>query len=106
MCEPRFLLFVLALVSVWGLSEKQTTADGKLFAPRDYQGSLEEQSQEAIIVFSQGDEKTSAVEDLILKIRVVGPVDPPAESRARLNPQCLGPIARDATGVENALRDL
>jgi len=68
-------LFVLTLAAISVFSERQTAADGKLFAPRDYRGSLEEQSQEAIIVFNQGDEKTSSVEDLILKIRVVGPVE-------------------------------
>jgi len=68
-------LYVLASLSVCGWFGRQAAADGKLFAPRDYRGSLEEQSQEAIIVFSQGDKNASAVEDLILKIRVVGPVE-------------------------------
>lgn len=71
----RLSLFVLLLMGVCGLFARQATADGKLFAPRDYQGSLEERSQEAIIVFNQGDKRTSSVEDLILKIRVVGPVE-------------------------------
>lgn len=75
MRHPKLSLYVLGLLSVCGWLEKQAAADGKLFAPRDYRGSLEEQSQEAIIVFSQGDKNTSAVEDLILKIRVVGPVE-------------------------------
>ncbi len=75
MRDMRLSLLVLSLAGVWGSSERQATADGKLFAARDYQGSLEERSQEAIIVFKQGDKKTSSVEDLILKIRVVGPVE-------------------------------
>ncbi|MGC4001614.1 MAG: DUF2330 domain-containing protein [Pirellulales bacterium] len=49
-------------------------ADGKLVRPRDYAGSLEERAQEAIIVFQEGDETRSAVEDLILKIAVKGNV--------------------------------
>ncbi|MBC7855588.1 MAG: DUF2330 domain-containing protein [Pirellulaceae bacterium] len=47
-------------------------ADGLVRKPRNYQGSLEERGQEAIIVFQQGDENTTATEDLILKIRVEG----------------------------------
>src|SRR5262245_43111485 len=51
-------------------------ADGKLFKPRNYQGSLEESSQEAIIIFHAADTMGDAVEDLILKIGVVGETDP------------------------------
>jgi len=47
-------------------------ADGKVVRPRDYHGSLEESAQEAIILFQQGSEGVSAVEDLILKISVMG----------------------------------
>ncbi len=47
-------------------------ADGKLIAPRDYKGSLEEKGQEAIIIFHSSEEKGKATEDLILKISVVG----------------------------------
>ena len=46
--------------------------DGMVMAPRDYKGSLEELAQEAILVFHPGDDKRSATEDLILKIRVRG----------------------------------
>src|SRR4051794_1521028 len=49
-------------------------ADGMVVAPRDYKGSLEERSQEALILFHAGDEGRSASEDLILKIRVEGDV--------------------------------
>jgi Uncharacterized protein conserved in bacteria (DUF2330) len=47
-------------------------ADGKLQPPRKYAGSLEEQAQEALMIFKSGDDGTEAVEDLILKIRVTG----------------------------------
>jgi hypothetical protein len=50
----------------------RTRADGMVIAPKDYRGSLEERSQEAIILFKTGDDKHSAREDLILKIRVEG----------------------------------
>lgn len=49
--------------------------DGKLFRPRDYQGSLEERSQEAIIVFQESDQESGSFEDLILKIDVKGQTD-------------------------------
>jgi hypothetical protein len=54
-----------------------TTAfpDGKIVRPRNYQGSLEEKAQEAIIVFHEGEQPGEAVEDLILKITVAGEVD-------------------------------
>lgn len=45
-------------------------ADGMLRPPRNYVGSLEEQAQEAIIIFHESDRPGEAVEDLILKIRV------------------------------------
>ena len=47
-------------------------ADGKVIPPASYEGSLEEISQEAIIIFHGGDGDTSAREDLILKISVEG----------------------------------
>lgn len=47
-------------------------ADGLIRPPVTYEGSLEERAQEAIIVFREGTEDRSAVEDLILKIRVEG----------------------------------
>ena len=55
-------------------------ADGKAFAPkvykeRPYTGSVEEKSQEAIIVFHAGEGGRSAMEDLILKVSVKGDVD-------------------------------
>jgi hypothetical protein len=50
-------------------------ADGKVVAPRQYAGSLEERAQEAIIIFQGSDTRGEAVEDLILKIRVEGEID-------------------------------
>ena len=47
-------------------------ADGKVFPPADYRGSLEERAQEAIIIFHGGEKPGEAVEDLILKISVEG----------------------------------
>ena len=47
-------------------------ADGLVRKPRNYQGSLEERGQEAIIVFQEGNDNSKATEDLILKIRVEG----------------------------------
>jgi len=47
-------------------------ADGKLVPPRDYRGSLEEQAQEAVIIFHGSSVPGEAREDLILKITVAG----------------------------------
>ena len=47
-------------------------ADGTVRPPRDYKGSLEEQAQEAIVIFTAGEKKGDAREDLILKISVKG----------------------------------
>ena len=53
--------------------------DGGVFAPkfykeRAYAGSVEETSQEAIIIFHTGEDGRSAIEDLILKVSVKGEV--------------------------------
>ena len=48
-------------------------ADGHVKAPFNYKGSLEEKSQEAIIIFDSSTGK--GIEDLILKISVQGDVD-------------------------------
>ncbi len=50
-------------------------ADGKVVPPRNYKGSLEEKSQEAIIIFHSSTKPGNAMEDLILKIRVEGAAD-------------------------------
>jgi hypothetical protein len=49
--------------------------DGKLFRPANYQGSLEETSQEAVIIFNSSETAGEATEDLILKITVAGEID-------------------------------
>lgn len=49
-----------------------TFADGKVVPPRDYQGSLEETAQEAIIVFHGSENPGEAIQDLVLKIQVEG----------------------------------
>lgn len=56
-------------------SSPEIFADGKVVKPRDYDGSLEEQAQEAIIIFEGSETKGEASEDLILKIRVEGKTD-------------------------------
>ena len=50
-------------------------ADGAIFEPAEYKGSIEERSQEAIIIFDKSDEPGGAVEDLILKVSVEGTAD-------------------------------
>ena len=60
---------VLALLL---LSPAATLADGVMLPPADYEGSLEETAQEAIIIFQGGGEGREAVEDLILKATVAG----------------------------------
>lgn len=72
---PQKLLIAIALAALslaWCGYSTQAFADGKLVRRREYKGSLEEKAQEAIIVFKEGDGEHSAVEDLILKISVVG----------------------------------
>ncbi|MEM7386594.1 MAG: DUF2330 domain-containing protein, partial [Verrucomicrobiota bacterium] len=64
----RSLLYLLIVAFLTG----SLCADGLVRPPRNYAGSLEERSQEAIIVFQDGTETTSAKQDLILKIRVEG----------------------------------
>ena len=47
-------------------------ADGKIVMPLDYEGSLEESAQEAIIIFTGNAKKGEFNEDMILKISVIG----------------------------------
>ena len=54
------------------LATSHLLADGKVVAPRSYEGSLEERSQEAILIFHGSREPGKAQEDLILKISVLG----------------------------------
>jgi len=72
----RFL-FVLVLTS---LAVPLALADGmvrppKMYKGEPYKGSLNESAQEAIIIFTPGTEKESAVQDLIIKIHVDGDVN-------------------------------
>jgi hypothetical protein len=43
--------------------------------PRQYQGSLEERAQEAILIFQEGHDEQPALEDMILKVGVRGQAD-------------------------------
>jgi hypothetical protein len=70
-----WLASLLSAHLVGALVPPAAVADGKLARPRRYQGSLEERAQEAIIVFHSSDKPGEAVEDLILKITVVGETD-------------------------------
>ena len=63
--------FVAALLGA-GVVPTRARGDGMVVPPKDYKGSLEERSQEAILLFHAGDEARPATEDLILKIRVEG----------------------------------
>ena len=72
--KHRTLPILLAAVSLW-LPAGSALADGLVVKPRAYKGSLEERAQSAMIVFSGGDGEKSAVQDLILKIRVEGETD-------------------------------
>lgn len=69
---PRFCTQFVALVASLLLLSTPALADGLVRKPQDYQGSLEERGQEAIIVFQGAEEGGKATEDLILKIRVEG----------------------------------
>jgi len=64
--------FLLLLLTTAHVLPPSALADGKLMPPRDYKGSLEESSQEAIIIFQGSTKMGGAVEDLILKITVHG----------------------------------
>jgi hypothetical protein len=68
---PQLICFVASLLGHFSA----LLADGKVIRPRDYHGSLEERSQEAIILFQPGSASISAVEDLIIKISVTGNTD-------------------------------
>jgi hypothetical protein len=65
----------LVVLFALGVSVGSVHADGKIVGPRGYRGSLEELSQEAIIIFEGGDENREALEHLILKIGVKGQTD-------------------------------
>ncbi|MCE9525396.1 MAG: DUF2330 domain-containing protein [Planctomycetales bacterium] len=71
---PRLSLFSIAFAaSLLAITiSNAALADGLVRKPRNYEGSLEERGQEAIIIFQEGKDEKKAVEDLILKIRVEG----------------------------------
>ena len=69
------ILSVAGAVLLACLAGQYVAADGLVFRPIDYEGSLNERSQEAIIVFHKGDKAGEARQDLILKISVQGDVD-------------------------------
>ena len=67
--------FILSLAM---FAPSQSSADGFIVPPAHYEGSLEEKSQEAIIIFrspAKPDKADGATEDLILKITVEGAVE-------------------------------
>ena len=66
------LICLAAFVLIVTVSAVEVRGDGKVVPPQNYKGSLEERSQEAIIIFQGGTESESAVEDMILKIQVEG----------------------------------
>jgi len=69
------LLRTLLIAHFAFLSAPPLHADGKVFPPRNYKGSLEEQAQEAIIIFQGSETPGESTEDLILKITVRGEVE-------------------------------
>mgnify|MGYP001825244201 CR=1 FL=1 len=77
-------------------------ADGLVVKPRSYEGSLEERAQSAMIVFTPGTEKKSAVQELILKIRVEGDTEefawvvplPSVPQTAKENPKLFEELFR------------
>ncbi len=66
---------VLGSILALFLAAEQVRGDGKLFRPRGYNGSLEERSQEAIILFRTSEQEGGSFEDLILKIGIKGKND-------------------------------
>jgi hypothetical protein len=57
------------------LAATHVRGDGKLFRPRSYKDSLEELSQEAILIFNHSEQEGGSFEDLIIKIHVKGNTD-------------------------------
>jgi len=66
---------VLGSILALFIAAEQVRGDGKLFSPRGYKGSLEERSQEAIILFQTLEQEGGSFEDLILKIGIKGKTD-------------------------------
>ncbi len=67
----RLLMALLAALVIAPVA----VPDGLVIRPRDYKGSLAEKAQEAVIIFTPGDETRSAKQDLILKIQITGETD-------------------------------
>lgn len=89
---PGLILIVLcACIPSYGLF-----ADGKMVAPRDYDGSVEQRAQEAVIIFHSSETKGGATEDLILKVHV----ESQAESFAWVIPFPSEPtVAKEDAGL-------
>ena len=71
----KYYILASVLVASFAVHARTVQADGKLVPPRDYDGSLEEHAQEAIIISKGGTETKSATQQMILKIRIQGDVD-------------------------------
>ncbi|MEQ8762851.1 MAG: DUF2330 domain-containing protein [Planctomycetota bacterium] len=63
---------IVAITSLLWTSLAMAYPDGKVMPPVDFKGTLEETSQEAVLIFHKGTEQKSATQDMILKIRVEG----------------------------------
>lgn len=74
-CRQGVVLVVLLAVISTLLGESSVRADGKVMPPAEYEGSLEEQAQEAILIFHASQQPGEAREDVILRIRVEGEVE-------------------------------
>jgi hypothetical protein len=67
-------LLTFVIFAVLSLGTHSTFGDGKVMPPKNYKGSLEEKSQEAILIMRKPGYSESAVQDMILKISVEGEV--------------------------------
>lgn len=68
----RIASVICYLVVANALMVTSVSGDGKVIRPRNYKGSLEEKSQEAILIFNGGEKRGDATQDMILKISVTG----------------------------------
>jgi hypothetical protein len=66
---------ICGVILAFLLVARPVLSDGKLFRPRAYKDSLEELSQEAILIFNTSEDAEGAFEELILKIHVKGKTD-------------------------------
>jgi hypothetical protein len=72
-CHPERVAFWAAVTIL--LAAMNAHGDGKVFRPQSYGGSLEELSQEAVLIFNNSEQEEGSFEDLILKIHVKGQTD-------------------------------